>query len=149
MTTQAQEARVVAPKRITFMVGGHPVPAVRMTRGAVHVANHPNRKRIDRHLAWRDTVAQCAREAVERIGWPFNEAGPLYQDARLYGTVVFWVYKHYGADIENWQKLVIDGCQGIVFKNDNQFDDLRSRRIYIPRDPDEDAYVDITIGVMP
>lgn len=93
---------------IEFTVPGRPVPAARMTRRGKWVSFS-----AQRYLAYKNEVAWYARLAAKE---------PLSGDL----AVEIWAYCAGGrvGDADNLAKAILDGCNGIVWYDDNQVVDL-------------------------
>ncbi|HEX2143006.1 MAG TPA: RusA family crossover junction endodeoxyribonuclease [Glycomyces sp.] len=68
--------------------------------------------------------------AEEAIGWAFKAAARNHQpDKGRYGLHITVAGANAATDVDNLEKLVMDGLQGQVYKNDRQVDELYIRRL--------------------
>lgn len=94
---------------IEFFVSGTPIPkqSYRAVKGGGYL--------YPRVVAWEQQVSLFARQAM--AGRP-----PMTGDLAM--TIQFVFPDHRRRDIDNSAKLVLDGCNGIVFEDDSQVVDL-------------------------
>lgn len=99
---------------LTFFVPGTPLPK-QSTRfdGNGHAHTDPRIK------AWQNTVAQMARLSFR--GDP--DPGPVE-------VGLIFIRPRASADIDNLSKLVLDGLQGVIFKDDKQVMELHLRKVF-------------------
>lgn len=95
-------------REFTFSVDGEPVPKGRprceCSRGHPHIYN-PD-----------ETTA-----AQEAIGWAFKDAHPGHEPLECECSVLMmFVTDDVKADIDNYEKLVLDGLNKIAWKDDRQ-----------------------------
>lgn len=104
--------------RLAFTVPGPPVPKGRPRtvrhRGAVRTFTPTRTKRYERHVAicaWKAAPAGC--------GWRTD--GRYAATLRVFGARA-------NDDMDNVAKAVLDGCEGVLWKNDRQVELLTVER---------------------
>lgn len=101
---------------VSFSVPGAQVPQARarVTRNGTY--NPRN--------TWRESIQWIASQHFK--GWPLE--GRKRVDVVMYGGTM-------RADMDNLLKAVLDALQGHAFRNDNQVDDARIRRVPFKGEP--------------
>ena len=114
----AQESQAI--NWINFEIPGPPAPQQRH-RAYLHTGT--------RRIQLRTYVPQKTKRQQEMIGWIAREKmqGQSPWEGLIYCRLVFYFtpekWGHRG-DIDNLVKLVLDACQGVVYRNDRQIIDL-------------------------
>lgn len=69
--------------------------------------------------------------AEEAIGWAFKNAarGHRVDKESRFGLVIAVAGANAAADVDNLAKVVMDGLQGVLYRNDKQVDELHVRRL--------------------
>lgn len=99
-------------ERVAFTVEGRPVPAVRMTQKGKWVKTSAKR-----YLAYKEQVGWAAKAAHWGLlhGWLRVEIH-LYISGGTFG------------DVDNYAKSILDGCNGVIWGDDEQVDELHVYR---------------------
>ena len=84
-----------------FVIPGHPIPAVRMTQKSKWV-----NPRAIAYLDYKQTIGMIAKVAAK--GRQFENA---VVDMKVY-------FMGNGGDVDNYIKSVLDGCNGVLWKDD-------------------------------
>jgi len=74
---------------------------------------------------------QATKDAEKAIGWAFRAEARRYEvDAKgRFGLMVDVAGANSQADVDNLVKTVMDGLQGVAYKNDRQVDEIHVRRL--------------------
>lgn len=102
---------------IQFIVDGNPVPkqSYRAVKGGGYTS--PRVKAWQTSVAWRAREAMAGRDPIK---------GPVSMH------IVFVLTSNRRVDLDNLSKNVLDGCNGIVFVDDNQVVNLHLVKHVIP-----------------
>lgn len=87
--------------KLKFVIPGHPIPAVRMTQKSKWV-----NPRAMAYLDYKRTIGMIAKAAAK---------GRQFESAEVEMNVYF---KGNGGDVDNYIKSVLDGCNGVLWKDD-------------------------------
>ena len=117
---------------IVLTVPGEPVPKARARRSAAGGWYTPKETR-DAEAA----IAITVKAAMSRHGITLDDT------SRFSVALAFYVTTKKRHDIDNLAKLVLDACNGIVWKDDSQVDRLLVERHYDTLVPGQ-TYIDIT-----
>lgn len=101
---------------ISFTVPGRPVPAARMTRRGKWI-----KRNAQRYLAYKDMVRWTAWEVMRKKEIPPFE-GPVGVEIHAY------IAGGRMGDIDNIEKTVFDGMNGIVWHDDRQIEEVHAYR---------------------
>lgn len=104
---------------ISFTIPGKPVPAVRMTQKSMHV-----NKLAKRYLAYKRQVGWIARSHVQE--------GPT--DKPVLVNIAFFIHGNRRGDIDNLFKGATDSLNKIVYKDDKQIRQMKSRIVTCEKD---------------
>ena len=96
---------------LIFTVPGHPIPAVRMTQKSKWV-----NPRAMAYLDYKRTIGMIAKAAAK--GQKFEKAVVNMKDS----------FMGNGGDVDNYIKSVLDGCNGVLWKDDRLVIDVRCRK---------------------
>lgn len=94
-----------------FVIPGHPIPAVRMTQKSKWV-----NPRAIAYLDYKRTIGMIARASAK--GQQFENA---VVDMKVY-------FMGSGGDVDNYIKSVLDGCNGVLWKDDRLVVDAHCRK---------------------
>ena len=122
------------PQISYFTVEGRPVPAARMTYRQVH-ANKltPQAKR---YLDYKTAIGWAAKK--ERIK-------PLTGNVKM--TIELHIHGNKDGDIDNYAKAILDGLNGIAYKDDKQVTELRLKKIKVESKDNQRAVIVIERAV--
>lgn len=112
---------------VVFTIPGPPVPKGRartfMKGGRAITTTPPRTRRYEKH------VRACAKDAAER-----SHFYALRGD-RLNVELLVYVDNRRRTDIDNLGKAVLDGCNGVIWDDDEQIDRLLILRQYDRENP--------------
>jgi len=97
---------------VEFTIPGKPVPAVRMTQKSMHV-----NKLAKRYLAYKRQVGWIARSHMQ--GEP--------TDKPVLVNITFYIHGNRRGDLDNLFKGATDSLNKIVYKDDKQIRQMKSR----------------------
>jgi len=99
-------------------------------------------KERHRTVAGRSYTPQRTKDAEEAIGWAFHTAARLHvmDSSTRYGVCITVAGANAASDVDNLAKTVLDGLQGVAYKNDRQVDELHVRRI-----PGREKFTKVTV----
>lgn len=107
---------------IEITIPGRPVPAVRMTRRGKWI-----KANAKRYLAYKDIVRWTALDEMKKLGFAPIE-GPVGVELHA------WISGGRPGDIDNIQKSVFDGLNGVVWYDDRQVVEIHAyRHIGVPQ----------------
>lgn len=100
--------------KVSFFVRGVPVPKARprVTRSG-HTYTPARTAAWEEQIAWAATAAMKGRAPID---------GPVFAEFSFAGA-------RSNADLSNLQKAVEDACNGILYFDDKQIEDIHVRRI--------------------
>lgn len=99
-----------------FIIPGHPIPAVRMTQKSKWV-----NPRAIAYLDYKRTIGMIARAAAQ---------GRQFENARVNIKVY---YAGSGGDVDNYAKSVLDGCNGVLWKDDRGVIYISCEKTRVPK----------------
>jgi len=115
---------------IEFEIKGKPVPWQRAGRAGKRTFDTP------RNVASKRLIAFAAQDAMRHLPCPFQHAVRIEM-------VFAWTrprrsnssFKATRGDLDNFCKLVLDACQGILFEDDAQVAVLTAQKIFHADEP--------------
>lgn len=112
-------------------IDGRPVPAVRMTQRSKYKS-----KQAQRYLQYKLDVGWAARAAKVQM---------IKTDVHLTAKA----YLHLGSkdmDVDNLAKSFLDALNGIAWIDDRQVTKITVEKLFIPRDMEECALIEIEVA---
>jgi len=101
---------------IEIIIPGRPVPAARMTRRGKWV-----KANAKRYLAFKDIIRWTALDVMRKSGLePFD--GPIAVELHA------WISGGRPGDLDNIEKAIFDGLNGIVWYDDRQIEEIHAYR---------------------
>ena len=97
---------------IEFVIPGKPIPAVRMTQKSMHV-----NKLAKRYLAYKRQVGWIARSHMQKEP----------TDKPVLVNITFYIHGNRRGDLDNLFKGATDSLNKIVYKDDKQIRQMKSR----------------------
>jgi Holliday junction resolvase RusA-like endonuclease len=104
---------------IQFTIPGKPVPQERRIHIRGGWAFDPPKSRATKHF-----VRICALKALPRYSKP---------SGYCFSVTLIFCGPHWGADIDNLSKLVLDAIKGVFWKDDHQVTELIARKVRAPK----------------
>lgn len=101
---------------LKFIIPGHPIPAVRMTQKSKWV-----NPRALAYLDYKRTIGMIARAAAK---------GRQFENAKVEIKVY---YAGRDGDVDNYAKSVLDGCNGVLWKDDRGVVRIACEKTRVPK----------------
>ena len=121
---------------ISFFVKGEPRP-----KQSFRVSGHGTGYTHPRVKAWQVDVASEADREMRSIG-RFNQP---YETGYLAVILEFYLGNERRVDLDNLSKAVLDGLNGICWKDDRQVVDLHLRKFVMPKHETSKVGVQVVI----
>ena len=107
---------------------GRPVPAARMTRRQVQTRNITDQAK--RYLAYK-----------EAVGWAAKAAGIKLIEGNVKVEILLFLHGNNEGDIDNYAKAILDGLNGIAYKDDKQVSELYLKKIKVESKDNQSAVI--------